>query len=59
MPFLISPKQRGFIRGRFIANCICLTLEAINMLHSNSFGGNVAVKIDISKAFDTLDWDFL
>jgi hypothetical protein len=55
MPTLISKEQRGFIQGRNIKDCICLTSEAINLLHKKSFGGNVAIKIDIYKAFDTLD----
>jgi len=29
------------------------------MLDHKSFGGNLAFKVDISKAFDTLDWKFL
>jgi hypothetical protein len=59
MPSIISPEQRGFIQGRFIRDSICLASEAINLLHNKSFGGNLALKIDISKAFDTLNWGFL
>jgi hypothetical protein len=59
MPNLISKEQRGFVAGRNIRDCICLTSEAINLLDKKSFGGNIALKIDISKAFDTLDWSFL
>jgi len=36
-----------------------LTSEAINLLDKKTFGGNLALKIDISKAFDTLNWEFL
>jgi hypothetical protein len=59
MPLIISEEQRGFIQGGNIRDCICTTLEAINLLHNRSFGGNVAFKVDISKAFDTLEWSFL
>jgi len=59
MPSIISTQQRGFIKGRSIKDCICLTSEAINVLNKKSFGGNLALKIDIAKAFDTLDWRFL
>jgi hypothetical protein len=59
MPSLVSPEQRGFIHGRQMKDCICTTSEAINLLNKNSYGGNLALKIDISKAFDTLDWVFL
>lgn len=59
MPAITSVQQRGFIKGRSIKDCICLTSEAINVLHKKSFGGNLALKVDIAKAFDTLDWSFL
>jgi hypothetical protein len=59
MPSIISKEQRGFIKGREIKDCICLTSEAINLLHKKSYGGNLAIKIDIAKAFDTIDWSFL
>ena len=59
MPAITSVQQRGFIRGRNIKDCICLTSEAINVLNKKSFGGNMALKVDIEKAFDTLDWNFL
>lgn len=36
-----------------------MTSEAINLLDKRSFGGNVALKIDIRKVFDSLDWNFL
>ncbi|PNY03176.1 ribonuclease H [Trifolium pratense] len=59
MPTLISKEQRGFIHGRNIKDCLCLASEAANLLHSKTFGGNLALKIDITKAFDTLHWPFL
>lgn len=59
LPDLVSPEQRGFIHQRQIKDCICLTYESINMLHQKSTYGNLASKIYISKAFNTLDWNFL
>lgn len=59
MPELISKQQRGFIQGRNINDCILIASEAINLLDTKSFGGNVALKVDIAKAFDTLEWSFL
>lgn len=59
MPKIISAEQRGFIRGRHISDCACIDSEEVNMLNNRHFGGNVALKFDIKRAFDTLDWNFL
>jgi len=59
MPTIISLKQIGFIKGRSIKDCICLTSEAINVLSKKSYGGNFSMKVDIAKSFDTPDWNFL
>jgi len=50
---IISPEQRGFIRDRNISDFIIIASEAINMIDKRQFGGNVALKVDIKKAFDT------
>jgi hypothetical protein len=59
MPSIISKEQMGFIHGRDIKDCICTASEAANLLHNKAFGGNLALKIDITKAFDTMEWSFI
>jgi len=59
LPNIISKEQRGFIKGRNIRDCIATTSEAINLIDKKCVGGNLALKIDVSKAFDTLSWNFL
>jgi len=56
---IISVEQRGFVRDRNISDCIILASEAINSIDKKQYGGNWALKVDIAKAFDTLDWNFL
>ncbi|XP_026439686.1 uncharacterized protein LOC113338489 [Papaver somniferum] len=51
--------QRAFLKDISIFDCIGITSEAINMLDYKTFGGNLALKFDIRKAFDTLNWEFL
>ncbi|XP_019416122.1 PREDICTED: uncharacterized protein LOC109327431 [Lupinus angustifolius] len=58
-PLIVSNQQRGFIKDRQIHDCICIASEAINLLEYKSFGGNLAIKLDVKKAFDTLDWSFM
>ncbi|KAK2368688.1 hypothetical protein QL285_081866 [Trifolium repens] len=59
LPSIIFEEQMDFIHGRNIKDCLCIASEVANLLHNKSFGGNLALKIDISKAFDTLEWSFL
>jgi len=56
---IISPNQYGFAQGRQIQNCIGIAYEVIKLLSKKLHGGNVAYKVDIHKAFDTLSWKFL
>jgi hypothetical protein len=34
-------------------------IQLVNLLHKITIGGNLEFKIDISKAIDTLNWEFL
>ncbi|KAL6225674.1 hypothetical protein ACLB2K_004523 [Fragaria x ananassa] len=56
---IISPQQHAFVKGRNISDCIMTTSKCFNLLDNKCYGGNVAIKVDITKAFDTLSWDFL
>ncbi|KAL6124854.1 hypothetical protein ACLB2K_077362 [Fragaria x ananassa] len=56
---IISPQQHVFVKGWNISDCIMTTLECFKLLDDKCYGGNVAIKVDITKAFDTLSWDFL
>ncbi|XP_019430036.1 PREDICTED: uncharacterized protein LOC109337512 [Lupinus angustifolius] len=56
---IISQHQRGFIKDRHIHDCICIASEANNLLDHKTLGGNLALKPDVKKAFDTIDWRFL
>ena len=56
---IISPHQAAFLKGRKITDCIALVSEDYNLLDRKIRGGNVGIKVDIAKAFDTLNWEFL
>lgn len=55
---ILSPSQYGFIPGRSIHTCIALSLETTNSMQMGTYG-NMAFKMDITKAFDTISWEFL
>jgi len=56
---IVSVEQQGFIKERNISDCVILASEAKNCMDKQQIGGNISLKVDISKAFDTLDWEFL
>ncbi|KAK3184523.1 hypothetical protein Dsin_031809 [Dipteronia sinensis] len=56
---LISPEQGAFVRGRSIFENVTLTQEMTKMLHRKVRGGNVILKIDMSKAYDRVEWKFV
>ncbi|XP_057791145.1 uncharacterized protein LOC131008275 [Salvia miltiorrhiza] len=55
----VAPNQFGFINGRNIHDCIMLSSEGFNCMQRTNRGINMACKIDIRKAFDTLRWGFI
>ena len=52
---IVSSQQFGFIKDRHIKDCIALASDCVDVLHKKCYGGSVAMKIDIHKAFDTFD----
>lgn len=56
---IVSPHQAAFISGQNIFNSIGLVLEGIRLLRNKVWDGNLGIKLDISKAFDTMQWDFI
>ncbi|GKC75870.1 hypothetical protein Tco_1126644 [Tanacetum coccineum] len=56
---LVSPNQSAFIPGRSIADNILLTQELMHNYHLDRGPSRCAFKVDIQKAYDTVDWAFL
>ncbi|KAK3188217.1 hypothetical protein Dsin_027778 [Dipteronia sinensis] len=56
---IITKHEAAFIKGGSITDCIAMVLEGVHMLDRKAFGGNVGLKFDIKKAFDTISWDFV
>lgn len=56
---IIDSHQFGFVKERHITDSIVVASECIGWLNWRCHSGNMALKIDIRKAFDTLEWDFL
>uniref|UniRef100_A0A803NK38 Reverse transcriptase domain-containing protein n=1 Tax=Cannabis sativa TaxID=3483 RepID=A0A803NK38_CANSA len=57
---LISPFQSAFVPGRWIAECSILTQELVHTIkRKKGKGGLMALKLDMLKAYDRIEWNFL
>ncbi|KAK4385468.1 hypothetical protein Sango_2670800 [Sesamum angolense] len=58
---IISPSQSAFVPGRLISDNILLAFELNHFLNSKTRGkqGWMALKLDVSKAYDKVEWSFL
>ncbi|XP_062119200.1 uncharacterized protein LOC133832943 [Humulus lupulus] len=59
LPDLVQPNQGAFVKGRSIAHNIMIFQDLIKHYGRISTSSRCAIKIDICKAYDTVDWDFL
>lgn len=59
LPLVISPNQSGFVKGRLLNDNVLLAQELYHDLHRCSPALNVAIKIDMAKAYDRVQWPFL
>ncbi|KAA3481168.1 reverse transcriptase [Gossypium australe] len=57
----INEAQGAFISGRFISDNVLIAYEILHSLKMKKRGkkGNFALKLDMSKAYDRVEWDFL
>ncbi|GJR80252.1 putative RNA-directed DNA polymerase [Tanacetum coccineum] len=59
LKYLISSNQSAFVPGRSISDNILLTHELMHNYHLDRGVPRCAFKVDIQKAYDTVDWEFL
>ena len=61
LPKLISEKWSAFMSEQLITDNILITHETLHYLRSKRTGkmGNMALKLDMSKAYDRVEWVFL
>lgn len=59
LPHIISPNQVGFVKTRDIHENVALVSELLHDLDRKTRGGNLILKIDLSKAYDRLNWNYL
>ena len=60
IPNLVSPAQSAFILGRWIAKNQLIIQEILHSFKQRKVKGSfVAIKLDLQKAYDWTNWEFL
>lgn len=61
LPDIISPNQSAFVPGRLITDNILMAYGLTHFLRNKRRGTETfaALKLDMSKAYDRVEWDFL
>lgn len=55
----IELNQCAFVEGRLLLDNVLLATELVKDYHKTSISAIAAIKLDISKAFDTVSWAFI
>ena len=60
LPVIISENQCAFTPGRLITNNILVAFEVFHSMNCYSgSNGSMAIKLDIAKPYDKVEWNFL
>lgn len=59
LPSLVSTNQSAFVRGRRIHDNFMFVQQMVRLLHKNKKEAHILLKLNISKAFDSVSWSFL
>ena len=61
LPNVISDSQSAFIPNRLITDNTIVAFEVLHRMRNKRTGrkGQIAIKLDISKAYDPVEWGFL
>ena len=61
LPYIVSHTQSAFVPWRLITNNVLVAYESLHTMHARKKGkkGVLALKLDVSKAYDRVEWQFL
>lgn len=56
---IVLGNQFGFVCGHHIKDSIAAISNCVTLFDHRCFGGKLALKVNILKAFDLMDWNFI
>ncbi|XP_024006528.1 uncharacterized protein LOC112083036 [Eutrema salsugineum] len=59
LSLFIAPNQSAFVQDRLLMENLLLASELVSGYDRNTISSTCALKIDISKAFDSVEWSFI
>jgi len=59
LPKFIAGNQTAFVKDRLLIENLLLATELVKDYHKESVSSRCAIKIDISKAFNSVQWSFI
>ncbi|XP_041995737.1 uncharacterized protein LOC121745859 [Salvia splendens] len=59
LPIVTAPNQSGFVKGRLLSDNVLLAKEIFHEIWKCNPSPNLAVKLDMAKAYDWVQWPFL
>jgi len=54
----VSPEQYGFLQEKLIHDVVAIAQECMHSIHSKKMEA-IVMKVDLQKAYDNVDWNFL
>ena len=55
---LVGPLQNSFVSGHSTINNAIIAQEILHHMHSSKKKRGIAIKVDLHKAYDSVDWRF-
>nr|XP_009791379.1 PREDICTED: uncharacterized protein LOC104238655 [Nicotiana sylvestris] len=59
LPKIISANQSAFVAGRSIVQNVLICQDLVRLYKRKAFTRSCLIKIDLRKAYDTVEWDFV